>query len=114
MEVTKREKLQKANDKFKNALESQVEDLKHNFDKVGKTALIVGGGLLGAYLLSNAITGSDKKKKSKKEKSKADSKLKSDNLLTSTLKEQAFVFLLGLAAERLTAFLNELDQDEKE
>jgi len=116
--MSKREELENANDKFKNALESQLGELKNNFDKVGKSALIVGGGLLGAYLLSTAITGSGKKKakSGKKDKLKnVDLPSKGENLLASTLKEQAIVFLLGVAAERLASFLKEIDvaEDEK-
>ena len=117
--MSKREELQSANDKFKNTLETQVEDIKHNFDKVGKTALIVGGGLVAAYLLSTAFTGSDKKKKGKGEKTNKEETEKSegttfkDNLLSTTLKEQAIIFLLGLATERLSAFLKDSDKDEK-
>jgi len=117
--MSKREELQSANDKFKNTLETQVEDIKHNFDKVGKTALIVGGGLWAAYLLSTAFTGSDKKKKVKGEKTNKEETEKSegthfkDNLLSTTLKEQAIIFLLGLATERLSAFLKDSDKDEK-
>ncbi|OEK03140.1 hypothetical protein BFP97_17145 [Roseivirga sp. 4D4] len=116
--MSKREELENANDKFKNALESQLGELKNNFDKVGKSALIVGGGLLGAYLLSTVITGGGNKKlkKGKKEKpKKVEMPAKGENLLASTLKEQAIVFLLGIAAERLASFLKEVDvaEDEK-
>ncbi|MFY0594157.1 hypothetical protein [Roseivirga sp.] len=113
--MSRKEELQKANDKIKNSLETQLSDLKQNMDNVGKGALIIGGGLLGAYLLTNTLTKSDKKKKTKKVKRDKDASFnQKDNLLMSTVKEQAFVFLLGLAAERLTSFLNELEKDEKE
>ncbi len=113
--MSKREELQSANEKFKNALESQVNELKHNFDKVGKNALIVGGGLLGAYLLSTVFTGSSKKDKPKKAKaSKKEGSHFKDNLLSSTLKEQAIVFILGLAAQRLSTFLKEAQEQENQ
>lgn len=116
--MSKREELQSANENFKSALESQLEEIKHNFDKVGKNALIIGGGLLGAYLLSTAFTGSNKKPKKEKGKREKSSKKETihfkDNLLTSTLKEQAIVFILGLAAERLATFLSEIETDENE
>lgn len=112
--MSKREELQSANDKFKNTLESQLNEVKHNFDKVGKNALIVGGGLMAAYLLSTAFIGSDKKKKDKKEKTqKQEGTHFKDNLLSSTMKEQAIIFLLGLATERLSRFLKEVGKNEK-
>lgn len=112
--MSKREELQSANDNFKNALESQLDEVKHNFDKVGKSALIVGGGLTAAYLLSTAFISSEKKKKVKKDKArkKEETHFK-DNLLSATLKEQAIIFLLGLATERLSRFLKETDKNEK-
>lgn len=112
--MSKREELQNANDNFKNALESQLDDIKHNFDKVGKNALIVGGGLVAAYLLSTAFTDQRKKKKVKKEKvEKGEVAHFKDNFLSTSLKEQAIVFLLGLATERLTSFLKETDKNDK-
>lgn len=110
--MSKREQLQKANDKLKSSLDNQIDELKNNVDKIGKGALIVGGGLLGAYLLSNALTKSDKTKKGKKSiVEKGEKKPWKDNLLMSTVKEQAIIFLLGLATERLASFLKDLDKD---
>lgn len=113
--MSKREELQSANDNFKSALESQLDEVKHNFDKVGKSALIVGGGLTAAYLLSTAFISSEKKKKVKKDKAqkKQEGTHFKDNLLSATLKEQAIIFLLGLATERLSRFLKETDKNEK-
>lgn len=111
-----REQLKSANDRFKDSLESQLGDLKNNVDKVGKNALIVGGGLLAAYLVST-LFDSGGGKKSKKKKSKSKEKAPSvgkESLLGATLKEQAIVFMLGLAAERLTNFLIELDEKDDE
>lgn len=111
--MSKREQLQKANKKLKNSLDTQISELKHNADKIGKGALIVGGGLLGAYLLSNALTKSEKTKKRKKSKTDNKEPVVKDNLLMSTVKEQAIIFLLGLATERLTSFLKDLEKDEE-
>lgn len=113
--MSKREQLLKSSEKLKSSLDSQIDDLKNNADKIGKGALIVGGGLVGAYLLSNVLTKSDKtkkRKKSSKEKNEIDSG--KDNLLMSTLKEQAMIFLLGLATEKLASFLKDLEKDGEE
>lgn len=111
--MSKREQLQKANDKLKGALDSQINDIKNNADKIGKGALIVGGGLIGAYLLTNALTQSNKTKKKKKSNAENPEQVSvKQNLLMSTVKEQAIIFLLGLAAERLTSFLKDMDKDE--
>lgn len=113
--MSKREQLQKANEKLKSSLDNQIDDLKNNVDKIGKGALIVGGGLVGAYLLSNVLTKSDKTKKRKKSnEEKNEHTSGKDNLLMSTLKEQAIIFLLGLATAKLASFLKDLDKDGEE
>jgi len=113
--MSRKEELQQANKKIKNSIDAQLNDLKQNVDKIGKGALIIGGGLLGAYVLTQTLTKSDKTKKSKRVKiAKRESSQPKDNLLMSTVKEQVFIFVLGLAAQKLTSFLNELDKDGKE
>ena len=113
--MSKREQLQKANEKLKSSLDTQIDDLKNNVDKIGKGALIVGGGLLCAYLLSDVLTKSDKTKKRKRSNSEKKGRApEKDNLLMSTMKEQAIIFLLGLATERLSSFLKSLDKDGEE
>lgn len=116
--MSKREELQKQNNDFKGALQDQLNNLKGDAQKIGKSALLIGGGLLATYLLVDALTAKGKKKKKNKDKDRVQEEVAKkpvkDNLLLSTVKEQAVIFLLGLAAQQLATFLSELDsKDDK-
>ena len=115
--MSKREELEKDNKAFKLSLERQVKRMKGDLETVGKSALMIGGGLFATYFIMDALTARKRKKKAdkpKKEKAVVQARPKKDNLLMSTAKEQAIVFLLGLAAQQLAAFLSELDTEESE
>ena len=115
--MSKREELQKQNGAFKEALQNQLDNLKGDAQKMGKSALMIGGGLVATYLIVDALTAKKKKKRKNREKAEEDGETKKpvkDNLLLSTAKEQAIVFLLGLAATKLASFLSELDSDNGE
>lgn len=118
--MSKKEELEKSNKAFKTALEDQLANMKGDVQKIGKSALWIGGGLLATYFVVDALTAKNKKKKSgkvkaeKQEKTEKPVKAGSDNLLMSTVKEQAIIFLLGLAAQQLASFLSELDSKDAE
>ena len=116
--MSKREELEKSSKAFKSSLENQVKRMKGDLETVGKSALLIGGGLLATYFVVDALTARKKKNKAdkpKKVKAAKKPKVGNDNLLVSTVKEQAIVFLLGLAAQQLSQFLSELDtEDAKE
>lgn len=114
--MSKREELQKKNGAFKEALQNQLDNLKGDAQKMGKSALLIGGSLVATYLVVDALTAKKKKKRKNKEKTEQGvvKQSEKDNLLLSTVKEQAIVFLLGLAAQKLASFLSELDSDNGE
>ena len=116
--MSKKEELQKSNEAYKNSLEKQLDKFKGDMNNIGKTALWIGGGLFATYLVVDALTASGKKKKSKgKSKKSAEEPVEKpakDNLLMSTVKEQALIFVLGLAAQQLAKFLSELDSEDSE
>ena len=114
--MSKREELEKSNQAYKNALERQLDNLKGDFNKIGKSALWIGGGLFATYFLVDALTAKGKRKKSKAKKEEVEQVTKpvKDNLLMSAVKEQAIIFLLGLAAQRLAKFLSELESEDEE
>ncbi len=117
--MPKREELEKNNEAYKNALERQLDNFKGDVNKIGKSALWIGGGLFATYFLVDALTAKRKKKKAKARKevvvveevAKAPVK---ENLLVSTVKEQAIIFALGFAAQQLAKFLGELDSKEED
>ena len=112
---SRKEELKKKNLAFKESLEEQLETLKSNFSSAGKNALWIGGGLIGAYglikLLNNKPTRKGKKKK--KPEGQKIHVTHEESVISSEIKKQVIVFLLGLALERLTRFLKELDGKEK-
>lgn len=116
--MSKREELEKDNKAYKNALEKQLDKLKGDVNNIGKSALWIGGGLLATYLVVDALTAKRKKKKSKAKAKSVEvievEKPVKENLLMSTVKEQAIVFLLGMAAQQLAKFLSELDSDDSD
>lgn len=63
---SQKEFLERQKQEYKNALLSDVQDLKEQSQKVGKTLLIAGGALAGVWMVSTLFRG---KKKSKKLKS---------------------------------------------
>lgn len=111
--MSKREKLEKRNQAYKNALACQLGKLKGDFNKIGKSALWIGGAFLATFFLADALTAKGKSKKPKSKKAAAEP-VKEDNMLMSAVKEQAIIFLLGLAAQRLSKFLSELKSEDEE
>ena len=111
--MSEREKLEKRNWAYKNALACQLGKLKGDFNKVGKSALWIGGSLFATFFLVDALTTKSRQKKPKAKKEVAGS-VKEDNMLMSAVKEQAIIFLLGLAAQRLSKFVSELKSEDEE
>ncbi len=119
----KKEQLKNSDQALKKSLEEQLSDLKENFGDAGKNALWIGGGLAVAFGLMKLLSGEKKKKRAKKitiqqaekvPETEATEAPKKENLMSSALKEQLIVFLLGIATERLTKFLSELDTEKVE
>ena len=113
--TSRKEKLKEQNRAFKESLENQLEALKSNFSKTGKNALWISGGLVAAYGVIKLLNNKPiKKKKGKKKKGTSTQKnlaVHQEPILSSAMKEQLILFLLGLAVEKLTRFLKELDED---
>lgn len=116
--MSNKEELKETSRLLKNSIEDQFDDMRSNVEKVGKISLWVGGGLLAVLLLSQLFPASkeaeeegvEPKKKKKKQKVQLSSK---PNFLGDTLKEQAILFALGLAAKQLAAFLSELKKEDE-
>ncbi|HEY9116816.1 MAG TPA: hypothetical protein VIN11_03265 [Roseivirga sp.] len=108
--------------KLKDSIENQIGDLKQKVDKYGKVSLWIGGGLLAVYLLSKVFDDGESEMEmkeeeqlQKKKKKKASKPQPSQaNFLTDTLKQQAIVFALGLAAQQLRSFLQQLKDNDQE
>jgi cell division protein ZapA (FtsZ GTPase activity inhibitor) len=122
--MSRKEALEQSYSDYKRKLESELEDIKSNVQSVGKKALIVGAGVLAVYGLVSLFSkdksedstdaeksnkGSEKAQLSKRSKKKSNA-----NYLGQVVKEQALVFILGLAAQKLGDFLRELEHNKKE
>lgn len=119
--MSNKKELIETSQKLKDSIENQIGDLKGKVDKYGKLGLWIGGGLLAAYLLSKAFSDNDevpeeevKTEKKKKKRTASNSQPSQANFLTDTLKQQAIIFGLGLAAQQLKSFLEQLNEDDQE
>lgn len=119
--MSNKEELKETSRLLKSSIENQFDDMRSNVEKAGKIGLWVGGGLLAVLLLSQLFSSDNeseeeaegvepKKKKRKKQKVQLSSK---SSFLSDSLKEQAILFALGLAAKQLTTFLRELKKEDE-
>lgn len=121
--MSRKEALEQSHSEYKRKLESELEEVKSNVQSIGKKALIVGAGVLALYGLVSLFTkdksdnlskdeesnkGHDKAQLSERSKKKSNA-----NYLGQVVKEQALVFILALAAQKLGAFLKELEHNKK-
>jgi hypothetical protein len=118
--------------KHRLAIDSDVEILSENAKRTLTNALIIGGTLTATYLLAKALTGSSTKKKKRKyikqqplqvvreeapevhvvEPERAEEKNGIMSQIGSLLASQAGIFLIGLAKEKLSEFLNSNTEGE--
>lgn len=122
--MSNREELTETSQKLKDSIEDQFGDIKDRVERYGKIGLWVGGGLLAVLILSKVFSGSDeedeeqqeeepKKKKKKKLKYVTRAQAK-PNFLSDSLKEQAILLALGLAAKQLKNFMSNLEENRKD
>lgn len=110
--------LLRKSERHKKGLEDEVKLLSENTEKIVKNALIVGGTLALTYLLIRQFSKSKSKKKKAKKvqlikaiEPKVEAVAEDDSepgivsQIGSALAAQATVFLLGLAKDKLSAFL---------
>lgn len=122
--MSNREELTEASQRLRDSIEDQVDDMKDRVQHYGKIGLWVGGGLLAVLILSKVFGGSEEEdeeqyeeepKKKKKKKVKSEVRLQAKpNFLSDTLKQQAILFALGLAAKQLKTFLSNLEENRED
>lgn len=121
--------LQKKSAKHKKGLEDEVKLFSENAEKIVTNALIIGGTLALTYLLLTQFSKSKSKGKSKVKKVKLikdrDANVEEASFddsseesvvakIGSAIAAQATVFLLGLAKDKLSDFLQTSFQKEAE
>lgn len=97
-----RQKLLSSTQKFRQALEGQVDDLKDGAIKLGIQGLVFGGIALGSFLLVRAF------RRKPKASSKETAVTTSGGFMSSIFASiQAYIasFLLSLAREKITTYL---------
>ena len=113
-----KEELNAEADKFKLALEKQIEDIKEKGLNIGKIALIVGGLAFGGYLLVDFLTGKSKKKTNKKSILQMDTnklpepKYKKESWIVKNIKGYLLAFLIGVIREKILEALAELKKED--
>ncbi len=105
-------------DKYKNAIEDQLEGIKEKGLDIGKTALIIGGIAFGGYILFDLFFG-EKEKSFKKAKflklnsnKLSETKNTKDSWVVSSIKGYILAFILGIAKEKLLEALAEFKKEE--
>lgn len=112
--------LQAESNKFKKAIETQIDNMAEKGIKIGKTALIVGGIAFAGYILFDAFFGNSEKKKKNKAFLKIDSnklpdkKKSNDSWIVASIKGYILAFIIGIAREKIVEALAELKKDETE
>jgi hypothetical protein len=105
----------------KKALEDEVKVISDRTEKVIKNALVIGGVLAATYLLYSIVSDSGSKKTKRKARISKAPELESEEETTendsgfssvigkigATLASQASVFLLALAKEKLSEYLQQ-------
>ena len=115
--MSSKEELEATSKELKDSIEAQFDEMKEKVQKAGKIGLAVGGGLLAVLLVSQLFSSDEKEeeqaeetaKKKKKKKSKVVRQIARSNFLGNSLKEQAILFALGLAAKQLKTFITDLN-----
>jgi hypothetical protein len=112
-------KLLSQSERYREGIEEEAREITDRTEKIIKNALIIGGSLALAYYTFKQFSGSQKPKKVKLKKVKPatafvdaeeeeEEPSAASKLLTqigTTLASQASVFLLALAKEKLTEYL---------
>ncbi len=81
----------------------EISDIKQIAKERGMQIAVVGGVLAASYLLYSLFSGSDKKESAEKHES---------SFLGSALKSYALALALGLAKDKLMAYLQSLESEQ--
>lgn len=115
--------------RYREELEEEAKVISERTEKIIKNALIIGGSLALAYFTYKQLSGSKKKKTKTKgkpipkpassavEPEEDEEETSSPNVLSqigTALVSQASVFLLGLAKEKLSEYLQSQTEKKKD
>jgi hypothetical protein len=99
----KRAALEAKADQVKANIAEEISDIKQIAKERGMQIAVVGGVLAASYLLYSLFSGSDKKESSDKEE---------PSFIGSAIKSYAVALALGLAKDKLMAYLQSLESEQ--
>ncbi|MCU0352176.1 MAG: hypothetical protein MUD08_00325 [Cytophagales bacterium] len=107
-------------ERYKKAIESEVDGLKENAGRIGKNALIITGALLASYLVVRLLVGKGKEKPKSKHTISADENrylpvapARRESTIVSLIKQQIALFLIAIAKEQIAKAIEQLRRNEK-
>jgi hypothetical protein len=101
--------LSQSTDRFKQALENQLQDFRKNAGHWARTGLVVGGVLVLTYVVARKIF-SDKKSKKAYKADGLVAESKQESLIVSMIKSSIATFLLSIAREKIIQFIEQMNQ----
>ncbi len=118
----KKEHLQIQSEVFKRNIENEVDKIASHAEEVGKKVLVIGGALLLGYYLVKALTAPQEKEsgKGKKKKSTGDQEYQTESTgsvvknIVANLADQATLFLLTVAREKLLEYIDKVIQEKEQ
>lgn len=106
--AARKEQLQQEAQEYKNKIDTQVITLKTEATKVGTATLVIGGVLLGTYLLFRWLSPADKKPKVKEIVYDENTNLpvavkepKEESWIISSIKGYIMSFLIAIAKDKI-------------
>jgi hypothetical protein len=110
-------KLSLTTEKYKKAIENQVDDLKANAGKIGKNALIIGGTLVISYALVKLLVGRNKTPKApgpEENRYLPVAPVKRESGIVSLIKQQIALFLIAIAKEKIIQAIEQLRKNDSQ
>ncbi|MFL0161309.1 hypothetical protein [Aquirufa salirivi] len=103
---SKKEELIAQAETYEKELSEEVGEIKQQIKEKGSQALLIGGVLLGSYLLYSFLSGSEKKPKLETKEG--------GSFLGGAIKSYAIALALSLAKDKLVEFLQQLEENNQE
>ncbi len=105
-EKSKKEVLLAQAESYEKELSEEVGEIKQQIKEKGSQVLLIGGVLLGSYLLYSLLSGSEKK-------SKVEDK-EGGSFIGGAIKSYAIALALSLAKDKLVEFLSQLEENNQQ
>ncbi len=107
--------LSQAANKYRTAIDEQLNGLKANAGNIGKNTLVIGGVLVVSYLIVRALA---KDKKSAKSAATESGRYlpappaRRESMLVNMIKQQIALFLIAIAKQKITEVIEQLRKND--